>query len=198
MPDKYQIDRFSINAAIRPVAFNPIKHHRDYVCSLIFEQRKKNNLDCLKSVLASIGGTLIDFYIGPLTVNQIAFEVISILAKEKVNSLSEYKSWLGFPKKKYKCVNLSDYSTWVLRLGNSSEFFIHIHPGRYSAFTVRFRPNTLKVAIAIRYLIGFETEIVDLREINLARQILGLSPLGALKSNSAINKMVSILNVNCG
>ncbi|QKG80595.1 hypothetical protein [Tenuifilum thalassicum] len=198
MPDKYQIESFSINDAIRPVTFNPIKHHREHVCSLIYELHKQNNLDYLKSVFASIGGTLIDFYIGTLTVIQIANEVISILANEKVNNFSEYKSWLGFPKTNYKCVKLSDDSTWVLKLGNKPEYFVHIHPGRYSSNTVRCRPNTLKVAITIRSLIGFDEEKFDLQLVNLARDIVGLSPLGQLKPHSAISRMVSILNVNCG
>ncbi len=192
---KYQNGHAVCIPEYKPVAFNPWKHHRNYVCSQIEQNRRKDETD-FSQYLNYIGGTLLDFYLGNLTVEGIINEVNLHFRNNGVNNADTFKHWLGLPAKAFRSIILSDGSRWVMRLGQNDEFYIHIHPGRYSPLTVRCRPTTLKVAIAYRYLFGFERDDLDVVKINRARKFADLPPVNTLDSVTAILKFIPILRVN--
>lgn len=179
----------------KPVTFNPWKHHCNFVCNQI-EHIRRTGDPAINQYLNYIGGTLLDFYIGDLTINLIINEIKSFFTGQDIYNVEAFRHWLGLPNKTYKSIVLSDGSRWVLRLGQNEEFYIHTHPGRYSPLTVRCRPVTLKVAIAYRYLFGFDYDDFDIRKVNFARKVVGLPPVRSLYSVSALLTFTSILTVN--
>lgn len=179
----------------KPIAFNPWKHHCGFVCNQIQQIGREGGFQP-DQFLGYIGGTLLDFYIGELPVKAIVDEVKRYFMGMGVASVSDFKHWLGLPETTFKCIYLTDGSRWVMRLGHNDEFYIHIHPGRYSTLTVRCRPSTLKTAIAYRYLFGFDEEGFEVDKVNHARKIAGLPPVESLNSASALQNFISNLRVN--
>lgn len=195
MADKYQNGDFVFIDPLKPIAFNPWKHHKNYVCEQI-ELVKKQGDTSILAVFASIGGTLLDFYIGDLDVETITTEILQILGSQNAAEYDGYVQWLGIPGSTHKSLLVSDGSRWVLRLGHKPDFFIHIHPGRYSPLTCRCRPTTLVTAIAYRYLFGFDDEGVDLERLNKARAFANLSPVASLKNVPALVNFIKTLKAN--
>lgn len=195
MADKYQNGDFVSLDTVKPIAFNPWKHHKNYVCEQI-QLIKKQGDKSISTVLASIGGTLLDFYMGDLDIESIATEIVQILGNQNAVEYDGYVQWLGLPGNTHKSLLVSDGSRWVLRLGHNPDFFIHIHPWRYSPLTCRCRPTTLVTAIAYRYLFGFDDEGVDLERLNKARAFANLSPIASLKDVSALVGFIKILKAN--
>lgn len=179
----------------RPVAFNPWKHHCRYICSRI-EQLRAEGSGSIDQYLSYIGGTLLDFYMGELSVEVLAGEINSFFAGEGIYTAEAFKRWLGLPRTTFRSITLSDGSRWVMRLGQAEGFFIHAHPGRYSPLTVRCRPSTLRVAIAFRYMFGFECDDIDVGKVNSARKLANLPPLNSLNSAAALLKFITLLRVN--
>ncbi len=194
MIDKHLCTDFVGMDAIKPIAFNPWKHHRAFVCNQITKIREYGNLD-LRETLCCIGGTLLDFYMGELSPELIAHEILLQLRRGEIDNIPVFKDWLGKTQNSYRTLFLSDGSRWVLRLGNRSDYFIHIHPGRYSSLTIRCRPTGLKVAIAFRFLYGFNEQNVDVEMVNRAREFVGLCPIKSLNSVQAFMSFLHVLKV---
>jgi hypothetical protein len=145
------------------------------------EQIKRNGFERadMYALLNTIGGNLLDVYTGRLTPEQIATEVIEHQELVAISNCADYSSWLQQGNAGYRCVMLSDTSRWTLRLGILPQRFIHIHPGRYSAHTVRIRATNLKTALAWYALNGTKKAGFCIDDINEARKTLtNLSPLG--------------------
>jgi len=195
MSVKYQNGQAVCVPEQKPIAFNPWKHHCGFVCNQIQQIRGKNGVK-LDQLLGYIGGTLLDFYIGELPVNTIVNEVNKYFMDMGVTSVDNFKHWLGLPETTFKNIYISDGSHWVMRLGQNDEFYIHIHPGRYSPLTVRCRPTTLKVAIAYRYLFGFNEDSIEIVKVNRARKLAGLPPVESLNSVFALLSFIPNLRVN--
>lgn len=195
MSDKYQNGQAVCMQEHKPIAFNPWKHHRGFVCNQIQQIRMEGG-DLPEQFLGYIGGTLLDFYIGELPVKAIVDEVKNHFMDMGVAGVGDFKHWLGFPETTFKSICLADGSHWVMRLGHNAEFYIHIHPGRYSALTVRCRPSTLKVAIAYRYLFGFDEEGFAICKVNRARKLAGLPPVESLNSVLALQNFIYHLRIN--
>lgn len=195
MPVKYQNGQAVCVQEHKPIAFNPWKHHCGFVCNQIQLIREEGGIK-LDHFLGYIGGTLLDFYIGELPVYTIVNEVNKYFMDMGVANVGDFKHWLGLPETTFKNIYLSDGSRWVMRLGQNDEYYIHMHPGRYSKLTIRCRPTTLKVAIAFRYLFGFEEECFEIDKVNYARKLAGLPPVESLNSASALQNFISNLRVN--
>lgn len=159
-----------------PIAFNTWKHHLGYIVTNINQFIQNNeNPENIKTFISGIGGTLLDIYTGALSENSIASEIVAILKAENSLSINNFKRWLNFPNCEYKSIILSDSSRWVLKLGIFPNRFVHIHPGRYSPYTIRCRPSNLKTAIMYKSVFG-TNNVVTLERYNSIRKIIGLSP----------------------
>jgi hypothetical protein len=163
-----------------PVALCCWKHHLNYIVNGIEYFRKiDNNVNVLNSIFNSIGGTLLDMYTGNLLPSEIAEELISHLEMCKAVDVDSFNHWIRAYEKDYRCLSISDGSCWALRVGNYPGRFIHIHPGRNSVHTFRFRSANLKCAIAYRILFGWDETNYSLTMLNQARELAKLPPLGA-------------------
>ena len=86
-----------------------------------------------------------DLYFGNYSIEEISKQILMHLQENKIYSLRDYQNWLGKDDKYYQLVELKDKSIWTLRLGETREKYVHIHPGRYSPHTVRVKAATLKL-----------------------------------------------------
>ena len=138
-----------------------------------------------------------DVYHGPLSVDEIIAEVAQFLAQNNLHNGAAYSEFLqtqgsiqrmGY----YYTIELSDTSQFVLRdLEDDPQYFVHIHPARYSPQTFRTKPNTLKSCIFAHYLsLCRQTSPLAIEVINEARQHLDLSPLPEVPS--AIEELLGV------
>ena len=187
-----------INCSVQlPLTFNCWKHHAGFIKNQIEIYRsKKISVEELQKTLLVIGESQMDLYVGKLSPKKICDEIVSKLKSTGVLSFKEYKKWLFEKGNEYKLVEISDNSVWALRLGKQNERYVHIHPGRYSLFTIRVKALTLKTAIAV-LIINYEKNIplIDTLKINEVRKkILNLPPVKKVSSNSAVVRVINILS----
>lgn len=181
----------------KPIAFSCWKHHLGFMVANL-EQINRNGFERadMYALLNTIGGNLLDVYTGRLTPEQIATEVIGHKELAGISDCNDYTSWLQQGNAGYRCITLSDTSRWILRLGKLPLRFIHIHPGRYSAHTVRIRATNLKTALAWYAINGTKKEGFSIEGINQARIILAnLSPLGGENRMDGVIRTLQLFNV---
>ncbi len=172
-----------------PVTFNAHKHHFRF---LLKEIELWKNLDW-KQVEPSIllmGENLLDFYTGFLTVENICTECHQYFFSIGVNDKAAFSKWL-YPGE-YRKIVLSDSSEWIIKLGNSPDMYIHIHPAKQSPHTIRVRASTLKtvVTLAIKNTIISKQTSEILQSVNLVRTtFLNLSPVKSLQTDKGILKL---------
>jgi hypothetical protein len=172
-----------------PITFNPQKHHFGYLQKEI-ERWKTMNWILVEKELLSIGNNLIDFYLGNLSTPQICRECKLFFDKNNINNKAEFIKWLNAPK--YKKIQLTDNSEWLIKEGINPKRYIHIHPAKFSLYTIRVRATTLKTVIALNVQPApFHKEHkTNLSEVNKIRQeLLGLSPIKSLTPKAGILKL---------
>jgi hypothetical protein len=168
-----------------PITFNPYKHHFRFLLNEI-EVWRKQRLEETSKPLLKIGSNLIDFYLGELSVNEIVCETVDYFEKSGIRSRKVFRQWLN--ESKWRKILLSDNSEWLVKTGDSSERFIHIHPAKYSKLTIRVRGTTLKTVLALEISsikIGQNTR-KNLDAVNRVRlNQLNLSPIKSLKKTES-------------
>jgi hypothetical protein len=75
--------------------------------------------------------------------------------------------------------------------------FLHIHPAKYSPFTIRVRGTTLKTVVALKVLTGKNMQNqLKLQLVNEVRsEKLGLSPVKVLEKGKGISRIWSLFNL---
>jgi hypothetical protein len=187
-----------INCSIQlPLTFNCWKHHADFIKKQIeFYRGERISVNELKKSLLVIGESQMDLYVGKLSPQIICDEIISKLKSTGVLAFEKYKKWLFEEGKEYRLTEISDSSVWTLRLGNQEKRYAHIHPGRYSPFTLRVKALTLKTAIAV-LIVNYEKNfpLMDTQQINEVRKkILSIPPVKKVSSKSAVVRVINILS----
>ena len=178
-----------------PFNLNCWKHHAGFIANQINKINKETELEALPAILLKIGESQMDLYLGKLTTLQITDFTNQLLKERNVVEYDSYKKWLFAGGKEYRLITLMDKSIWTLRIGNQKENYIHIHPGRYSANTIRVRALTLKTAICVLavaniYKIStFELKIIN----NVRKKFLKAAPVKSITSNSGLGRLLTIL-----
>jgi hypothetical protein len=183
------------NIVPSPVLVNCLKHHLVFIRSFIASSATED-ISLLPRQLYGIGESQMDLYTGSLSPGEIAFQIIEQLKNWQLFEKQAYISWLNRQESGYATLQLSDGSTWILRIGEQEERYIHIHPGRYAAHTIRVRATTLKTAIALSVwqLVHHKQEI-SLAIVNQVRkELLQVSPVKSISSTEAISKLLYLLN----
>ncbi|MHC1702299.1 MAG: hypothetical protein AB9846_00195 [Tenuifilaceae bacterium] len=175
-----------------PVALNCWKHHLGNIKSHLVSDSLLD-INKLQESISSIGDSILDLYIGNLDCFNISHQVLNHKDLVINSGVIDYRSWLTNGGKEFKCVLLSDGSSWTLRLGNDLERYIHIHPSRYSPYTIRLRGSTLKTSIAYLLQFGFDFEDFTVEKVNMARQ--NFTNLPPLKSNSPLIAVSRIMKL---
>ena len=180
-----------------PVLFNCWKHHKEF----IQVQINKTVIDGEKALqklpvqLVKIGDSLLDLYTGVLNPRDISKLIQNELKKRNVFIQQSYEEWIANSGKDYQIINLIDSSFWTLRLGKEKDRYIHIHPGRYSPYTIRVRSLTLKTAIVIIVWAKIhKVPPLDISIINHVRtKLLNASPVKVISAKDGLGKVILIL-----
>ncbi len=177
-----------------PITFNPHKHHLGFLKKQIGKWKKLAWPEVEKE-MRCIGNNLIDVYCGKLTVEEICRECRVFAQKENITSPENLAKWLH--PLEFRKTNLSDNSLWVIKQGLDDERFLHIHPAKYSRFTVRVRATTLKTVAALKTLQPeMEATGLNLQSVNRIRtENLGLSPVKALEKGKGIARLWELFNL---
>lgn len=166
-----------------PVRFNPFKHHRNYILSVL----DSTPAEAIISLLDPVCNNYIDIYTGTLTPEAIVDAVIQILKSKQVFELADFMCWVA-SKNGYQQIQLEDRSEWVLRKGDEAERYIHIHPSREGSLTIRFKGSTLKTIWLLKAICKDSEETPSLEKVNRIRMQIGLSPVKRLDKNKGILK----------
>jgi len=179
-----------------PVNFNCWKHHTGFIKQQIENFSQSGNLTLLKRNLLKIGESQMDMYLGEHTPSEIGKQIISYLKREKSFLFDKYTDWLKTDDRKHKLVRLSDKSIWTLRLSESSERYVHIHPGRHFPHTIRVKATTLKTAILILCFeqVG-EVENINIESANqIRKKYLNEPSLKSLSKASGLIRLINLFN----
>lgn len=166
-----------------PVRFNPFKHHRNYILSILDSAAPEEVIDLLDSVC----NNYIDIYMGMLTPEFIVNGVVDILKSNQVFHFEDFCSWIA-SKNGYQQIKLEDHSEWIIRKGDIAERYIHIHPTRTGPLTARFKGSTLKTIYMLKTSFAGDDETVLVDNVNRIRRQIGLSPVKKLDKNKGILK----------
>lgn len=132
-----------------PITFNPYKHHFRFLHSELDNWRQME-WSSVHVQLLSIGNNLLDLYLGDLSVDDIVNETLKFFSRGGIVESDEFIKWLNPPK--WKKITISDHSEWLIKKGDDPERYIHIHPAKYSAHSIRVRATTLKTVLALESL----------------------------------------------
>ncbi|HSV88080.1 MAG TPA: hypothetical protein VLH61_05515 [Bacteroidales bacterium] len=166
-----------------PFWLNGWKHHMGFLCSeLASLPVGEINLQSFCKKLKSMGSSVSDLYTGSLSPSTIAGQIGTQLKAIGKFEYLPYQNWIQLSPGKYCEISLSDKSKWTLLTGNEPDFYLHLHPSRYSENTIRVKANLLKSAVA---MLAFEKinpvslqNKSDFELINqLRKQFLDLSPV---------------------
>ncbi|MBZ0199687.1 MAG: hypothetical protein K8H86_07465 [Ignavibacteriaceae bacterium] len=177
-------ENFSIQS---PFIFNCWKHHLQFL-----KKSARLPIEEIKKGIVHLGESQMDLYTGTLTLKNICDEIEVQLERVIKINLLNYLQWLQADGKSYKAITLSDGSQWTLRFGEDPINYIHIHPCRQSANTIRVKSYALKTALIITSLNSdkqINTEFINL----IRKEYLSLAPVKSVKEDAAVLKLVELL-----
>jgi len=179
-----------------PINFNCWKHHAGFIKKQIESVKEIKELEELKGYLLKIGESQMDLYLGRFSPSDISEQILSALHRIKIFESEQYKSRLSKDGKDYQLVELKDKSIWTLRLGENSERYVHIHPGRYSPHTIRVKATTLKTAILVLSSEKIsEIKTLETQTINqIRKKYLDEPPLKSLSKASGLGRLIDLFH----
>lgn len=178
-----------------PFLFNSIKHHSGFVNKFI-ERAKLESLASqdISRYLLKVGNSMIDMYYGKLSRLEIIEETEKHLKSMDCLDVISYGQYIEKSSKKFRKLNLSDGSSWTLLYGRESARYIHIHPSRGSANTIRIRAIALKTAIFLKifYHEDYRHNLVD--KVNEVRKkYMEESPIKNEVYTISLRRLLNIL-----
>lgn len=165
-----------------PVLLNPHKHHAGFLKARVRRAVAAGpaGLSDLASELVVVGSALMDLYHGPFSPREIGEQVLANLRKHGLAEPDPFRAWVE-AEGGYRVIEFpEDTSKWVLRMGDADDRFVHVHPARYSPYTVRVRANVLTTAVLALAYVGLHGgDPLDRPVVNAVRRAyLGLAPVG--------------------
>jgi hypothetical protein len=177
-----------------PILLHSLKHHVGFIRSYILKNTH-SSLVAINSDLRTIGSSQLDLYYGPLLPEQIAHEVIIYLSENNLLHSDSFELFVKSVDRDYQCLKLSDGTDWVLRWGIIKGRYVHLHPARYAAYTIRVKAASLKTAIAIALAVcKHQTIDVDKEFVNkIRREWLGLTPIKTWNTEVGAGKLLKLI-----
>jgi len=176
---------------------NAHKHHAGFLGERIRRAAAgPAGLPELAADLVVVGTKLMDLYHGPFSPPEIADNVIRKLAKAGHDTPAAFRAWVEAAGGYHVIEFPEDTSRWVLRAGDEDERFVHVHPARYSPFTIRVRANVLTTAVmALAYTGIHGGDPLSRPVVNAVRRdYLGLAPVGRDPSgDECIGSVIELL-----
>ena len=177
-----------------PFQFNPLKHHLSFIKDFIarrLSEDKAPDISLLIKELKHIGTSVMDVYTGSMTVKRIIDEAALFLKSDNLENETDFSLWTGKRFTDFRIIILSDSSKWMMKYQNNKNRYVHLFPARLSPHSFRVKANTLKSAILYNIIIG--KDYVSRKDLNRARDLLGLSPVKDPADAEAITEMIEIL-----
>jgi len=78
----------------------------------------------------------------------------------------------------------------VFLWGNEPELYVHIHPARYSPYTIRIKSATLKTAVMLKIR---DVKYLNTDSINAVRKSIGFSPIKSMEKATSIREALALL-----
>jgi hypothetical protein len=179
-----------------PVLLNTWKHHAGWLRWRIGRAVAGGAAGVaeLAGELVVVGARLMDLYTGSLAPAGIAREALALIAADGLASFEPLSASLA-ARGGYLLVTLSDGSAWTVRLGPAEGRFVHLHPGRWAAHTLRVPANTLKSAVLAHAIAGLSgRSAADLDVVNEARRMyIGLPPVRWLDADGGLGAVIAAL-----
>jgi len=166
-----------------PVRFNPFKHHRNYLLSVLEDTAPED----IVSLLDPLCNNYIDIYTGTMMPQIVVNSVINILKSNHVFQFDDFLDWIA-SKNGYQQIKLEDQSEWIVQKGIEPERYIHIHPAWKCSFTIRFKGSTLKTIYLLKTSFKGSADTLSLERVNHTRMRIGLSSMKNLDLNKGILK----------
>jgi hypothetical protein len=192
------VDAASLWEAPHPVLLNTWKHHAAALRLRVRETIAAGAaaLDVLARNLVVTGTELMDLYVGALSPRAIGEGVLAQLRSDHRLSLDVYRAWIQ-GNRGYRVLALpDDASQWVLRMGDETDRWVHVHPARWAPKTCRVKANVLKTAVMVLAYTGVRGgEPMDVGLVNrVRREYLELTPLGRdLAGDQGIGQTINLL-----
>ena len=128
------------------------------------------------SKLKMLGESQFDMYCGKLSPEEIATELEETLRAFRAYEHGAYARWVESSNQLFWQLTISDGSEWTLRLGDTGEHYVHIHPSRHSRHTRRLKGNHLRTGLSTLIMAAMRSEKPSLPLMNEVRaNYLGLS-----------------------
>lgn len=178
----------------RPLLFNPLKHYLPFIRNFTVSNTMPVNdprLGELAREIKHIGTCVMDIYKGGLALEAVFSGILGYLETNHLVSRNDFMAWTGTGFKDFRIITLSDTSRWTLKYHNSETRYVHIFPARSSPHSFRTKANTLKSAVL--YLIAIGKDYITDDDLNAARALAGLSPIGDVADAEAVTEMIGIL-----
>lgn len=166
-----------------PVLFNSFKHHRGHILELL----ASDSPEAVATLLETVNNNYVDIYYGTLTPQTISQTVIDILNKRQVLQMENFTPWVD-SNNGYQLLTLEDQSEWIVRQSNEEQRYIHLHPSRAGAYSIRFKGSTLKTVYLLKAYSIHSVDAISLELVNRIRKQVGLSPVKNMdRSNSIVH-----------
>jgi len=181
-----------------PVLLNAHKHHAGFLGERVRRAVAAGpaGLGPLAAELVVVGAKLMDLYHGPFSPREIGEKVLADLKRARRDTPDAFRAWVE-AEAGYRVVEFpEDTSRWVLRYGEEGGRFVHVHPARYSPFSVRVRANVLTTAVmALAHAGVHGGDPLDRKVVNAVRRDhLGLAPVGRDPSgDGGIGSVIALL-----
>lgn len=190
----YQHEAKSICSQLpSPIAFNCWKHHLGYVKNILYNQSVNRNEEFILEIIKFLGESQFDLYTGALDATCISEEILHQLRSIDAINFDEYRAWVNSEGKDYRFMTISDGSNWTLRLGQSNDRFIHIHPSRHSRKSIRVKNSTLKTVYAFLFYYGMAKDEISIVKINFVRnKFVKLPPFKPSSTLVAISRILDL------
>jgi hypothetical protein len=158
------------------------KHHAGFLRDRIAQAVAggTDGLHLLAEELVVVGTKLMDLYHGPFSPREIGENVMESLKNSDLDACDAFRAWIEGANG-YRVIEFpEDTSKWVLRFGEESDRFVHVHPARYSPFSIRVRANVLITAVlALAFVKLHGGDPLSRSVVNAVRRdYLGLAPVG--------------------
>lgn len=164
-----------------PIRFNPFKHHRNYILSVL----EGDSPETVMSLLDPLCNNYIDIYTGTMTPRTIGLAIIDVLKSNHAFENGDFSRWVD-SKNGFRQIRLDEQSEWVVRKSVEKERYIHLHPAHTGQHTIRFKGSTLKTAYLLKSIFSDRQESLSLEMVNHVRFRIGLSPVKKLDRNRGI------------
>lgn len=178
-----------------PALLNCWKHHAGWVRARVERAAEAGEpaVAELPREMLVIGTRLMDFYTGALAPSEIAADVFDLLDARGARAFAALSEWLA-ASDGYVVLEVRDGSRWAVRLGPEAGRYVHLHPARRSAHTMRVHANALRTAaVALAHATRLGTA-VSLELANEARErYLALEPMRELCATGGVGAILAAL-----